>query len=279
MADWTLVLPRRDAVRVPAERRPGRPHPRLAGPVLGYVFHDFHRTDALPWRFTPLGLVTVTLDFTAPVRRVAGTAHDLPVSPVLGLRDRPLEVVQSGPSRGIAVALTPPGAYALFGMPLRELANTTAGFADLLGREAELLTERLGEHPDFRVLDAFLGARLRDPPAPPRPVLGAWQRVLATRGRVRIEDLADEAGWTRRHLTTRFRTAFGFGPKTLARVVRLQHATSLAGRLPWPEIAHRCGYADQSHFNRDFRALTGCTPTEYAPGNPGDSGATAASTG
>ncbi|KDN21838.1 helix-turn-helix domain-containing protein [Amycolatopsis rifamycinica] len=272
MANWTLVLPQRDTVRAPAERRSACPHPRLAGPVLGYVYHDFHRTDALPWRFTPLGLVTVTLDFTAPIRRVVDATHDLPVSPVLGLRDRPLEVVQSGPSRGIAVALTPPGAYALFGMPLRELANTTAGFADLLGREAELLTERLSEHPDPRLLDAFLGARLRDPATPPRPVLGAWHRLLATRGRVRIEDLAEEAGWTRQHLTNRFRAAFGFGPKTVARVVRLQHATSLAGRLPWPEIAHRCGYADQSHLNRDFRAITGCTPTEYAPPEAGNLG-------
>ena len=82
-AEWTLVLPRADAVRAPAERRSARPGPRLAGHVLGYVSHDFHRTDALPWRFTPLGVVTVTLDFGAPTRRVAGAAHDLPRSPVL----------------------------------------------------------------------------------------------------------------------------------------------------------------------------------------------------
>jgi AraC-like DNA-binding protein len=265
MAEWTLVVPHRDAVRAPAERRSARPHPRLAGHVLGYVSHDFHRIDALPWRFTPLGVVTVTLDFTAPARRVAGAAHDLPVSPVLGLRDRPLEVVQSGAARGVAIALTPPGAYALFGMPLRELANATAGFEDLLGRDAALLTERLSENPDTGVLDDFFRARLLDAPSPPRPVLGAWDRITATRGRLRIDALADEAGWTRRHLAGRFRAAFGFGPKTVARVVRLQHAVSLAGRLPWPEIAHRCGYADQSHFNREFRALTGCTPTDFAP--------------
>ena len=265
MADWTLVLPREDAVRAPAERRSARPDPRLAGHVLGYVSHDFHRTDALPWRFTPLGVVTVTLDFSAPTRRVEGAAHDLPRSPVLGLRDRPLEVVQAGPARGVAIALTPPGAYALFGMPLRDLANSTAGFEDLLGRDAARLTERLAEHPDPALLDRFLGARLRDAPSPPRPVLGAWHRLTATRGRVRVETLAEETGWTRRHFTTRFREAFGFGPKTLARVVRLEHATALAGRLPWPEIAHRCGYADQSHLNRDFRALTGCTPTDFAP--------------
>jgi AraC-like DNA-binding protein len=265
MADWTVVTPHHDAVRVPAERQATRPHPALAGHVLAYVSHDFHRTDELPWRFTALGVVTVTLDFTTPARRVAGAAHDLPPSPVLGLRDRPLEVVQSGSSRGIAIVLTPPGAYALFGMPLRDLANAAAGFEELLGREAVLLTERLSENPGTRVLDDFLGARLHEAPSPPPPVLGAWRRLTETRGRLRIDALADDAGWTRRHLATRFRTAFGVGPKAFARIVRLQHAATLAGRLPWPEIAHRCGYADQAHLNRDFRALAGCTPAEFAP--------------
>ncbi|MBE8522601.1 helix-turn-helix transcriptional regulator [Amycolatopsis sp. H6(2020)] len=262
MANWALVLPHTDAVRVPARRRSTRPHPRLAGHLPEYVFHDFRHPDPLWWRFTALGVLTVTLDFTAPIRHANG--RELPASPVLGLRDRPLDVVQSGRTRGAAIALSAPSAYALFGMPVRDLANSVAGFEDLLGREATLLTERLSETPDARVLDDFFGARLRDAPSPPRPVLGAWHRLDATQGRLKISALADELGWTPRHLTTRFRAAFGLGPKTVARIFRLRHASSLARRLPWPEISHRCGYADQSHLNRDFRALAGCTPTEFA---------------
>jgi AraC-like DNA-binding protein len=61
------------------------------------------------------------------------------------------------------------------------------------------------------------------------------------------------------------------GPKTVARILRLQRA-SLIMTQPSPppaaEIAHRCGYADQAHLNRDFRALTGITPTEFVPVRP-----------
>lgn len=273
MADWTLVTPSRDLARAPAERVFGRPDPGLAGHVLTYAAHDYRRMDPMPWRLAPLGVVVVSVELEPPpVRRVIapdpGAGRDVPPSPVLGLRDRPWAVEQAGPSRGITVAMTPVGAYALFGMPLRELSNADVALADLLGRDAGRLVERIAEAPDwparFRVLDGFLATRVRHGPAVTRQVLGAWQRVTAAAGRVRVDALADEAGWTRRHLSARFREQIGLTPKTVARVARLHRAASLLRTTSrWTDVAHACGYADQPHLNRDFRALTGCTPSEY----------------
>jgi AraC-like DNA-binding protein len=45
---------------------------------------------------------------------------------------------------------------------------------------------------------------------------------------------------------------------------RLDTATQLlGGTLPITEIALRCGYADHSAFSRQFRALTGLSPSTY----------------
>ncbi|WP_020673692.1 helix-turn-helix transcriptional regulator [Amycolatopsis nigrescens] len=274
MAGWTLVVSRREVARAPAERVFGRPRARLAGHVLSYVAHDFPQMDLMPWRMAPLAVITVVLDLEAPYRRLLApeplAGQTLPASPVLGLRNRPLVLEQSGPSRGIGVALTPLGAYALFGLPLRDLANANIALADLIGDDAGLLTEQIAEAPGwaarFRVLDDYLEARLRDGPELARPVQGAWRRLMASPGRLRVSALADEIGWTRQHLNSRFREQIGLTPKTVARISRLHHAASLlSGPSPpsWSEVAHRCGYADQPHLNRDFRALTGCTPTEY----------------
>lgn len=53
-------------------------------------------------------------------------------------------------------------------------------------------------------------------------------------------------------------TAFGYGPKTLARVLRLQRALALArSGLPFAETATRSGFADQAHLARDVRELAG----------------------
>ena len=59
----------------------------------------------------------------------------------------------------------------------------------------------------------------------------------------------------------------GLSPKWLIQRRRLHEA---AGRLADPnrptltELASVLGYADQAHFVRDFRAVTGLTPGKYA---------------
>lgn len=53
-------------------------------------------------------------------------------------------------------------------------------------------------------------------------------------------------------------TAFGYGPKTLARVLRLQRALALArAGVPYADTAARTGFADQAHLARDVRELAG----------------------
>lgn len=269
MAGWSLVVPRREMSAAPEGHVFGRPHPRLADHVLAYAAHDHPRSEPGFRRAAPLAAVAVVLDLDAPVRR-SPEGRALPASPVLGLRDRPLVVAQEGASRGITVALTPAGAHALFGLPLRELANAATALADLLGPDASRLLERLAEAPGwaarFRLLDEHLAPRVLAGPEPAGPVRWAWRRVLASAGRVRVDALADEVGWTRQHLTARFRDQVGLTPKVVARVARLHRAVSLLTRPSPPslaEVAHLCGYADQPHLNRDFRALTGCTPGEH----------------
>ncbi|WP_326836369.1 AraC family transcriptional regulator [Amycolatopsis rhabdoformis] len=260
MTEWSLVVPRGEVTRAQGRHVFGAS--RVPG-VLTYAAHDFPAADAMAWRVTPLGAITLVLDLEAPVRT-------LPSSPVLGLRDRPLLVSQGGPARGITVALAPAAAHALFGIPLRLLANTSVGASDLLGREVGLLTERLvaasGWSARFTLLDDFLRPRVLAGPALAAPVQAAWQRL--TSGPVRVDAVASELGWTRQHLTARFREDIGLSPKTVGRIARLHRAVSLLpSARSWADLALRCGYADQSHLNRDFRGLTDCTPTEFLTDN------------
>ena len=63
-----------------------------------------------------------------------------------------------------------------------------------------------------------------------------------------------------------FREHVGLPPKQLARIVRFHRAAKMVqpGRMGcWTEIALKCGYYDQAHFNRDFREFAGATPGAY----------------
>ena len=58
----------------------------------------------------------------------------------------------------------------------------------------------------------------------------------------------------------------GYGPKRLARVLRLQRALAMARREPrlgWSAVAFRAGYADQAHMDRDWRQFAGASPTRW----------------
>lgn len=97
-------------------------------------------------------------------------------------------------------------------------------------------------------------------------VLHSANQLFRTAGRVSIESLAEETGYTPRYLDRSFREETGLSPKQLAKIVRFQTAVSALnapnGRN-LTEIAMDLGYYDQSHFVHDFKAFTGLTPKKY----------------
>ena len=75
-----------------------------------------------------------------------------------------------------------------------------------------------------------------------------------------VRALADAVALSDRQLRRRFHDAVGYGPKRLARVLRLQALLAAARRRPQAggsELAFAAGYADQPHMAREVRALAG----------------------
>jgi AraC-like DNA-binding protein len=72
-------------------------------------------------------------------------------------------------------------------------------------------------------------------------------------------------GLSERQLRRRFVDAVGYGPKTLARILRFQRFLALAGSgEDLARLALAAGYADQAHLTRETRRLAGRTPLELA---------------
>lgn len=73
-----------------------------------------------------------------------------------------------------------------------------------------------------------------------------------------VDAIAERLGLSARHLQRRVKTAFGYGPKTLTRILRMQRALVLArDGTPFAEVSALAGYADQAHLSREVRALAG----------------------
>lgn len=83
-------------------------------------------------------------------------------------------------------------------------------------------------------------------------------------GRIRVDSLANEVGWSRKRLWSRFRSQIGLTPKHAARLVRFDHAAHLLAAGAAAQVAAASGYADRAHLHREVKAFTGATPTAVA---------------
>lgn len=71
-----------------------------------------------------------------------------------------------------------------------------------------------------------------------------------------VPEVADDLGYSDRQLRRRCHAAFGYGPKTLQRILRFQAALRAARNgTPLADVAHTTGYADQAHLSREVRTL------------------------
>ena len=175
----------------------------------------------------------------------------------------------------MGVRFRPGAAYRFLPVPLDAFTDSTIAAGDLWGGGARDLEDSLRESRTeaerIVLLERFLLARPRLDSAEKPRLDEAVRLLLKTRGRIAIEAISRRTGWSRRQLEREFLRGVGISPKVLARILRFQNALRLAGRASsasWSSIAADCGYADQSHLVRDFRELSGATPTE--PGLAGD---------
>ncbi|MCQ4119496.1 helix-turn-helix domain-containing protein [Rhodococcus tibetensis] len=178
------------------------------------------------------------------------------------------DVVVAGPDSRAYIARTRPGDRLvgmrfspgtlprLLGTPADELANARVPLADLLGNDdtARLLSA-IADHPDPATqLEEFAAARRRFASRSDGriPVI---VNLLARQCPIR--EVADRVGVSERQLHRLCRREFGYGPKVLARILRLQWAMELAGSVSAAEAASLAGFADQAHLIRESHELTG----------------------
>jgi AraC-like DNA-binding protein len=228
------------------------------------------------WLEPPRPALTLIIDFEG---QISLDGAPLPSAWIAGLSDRYAVVGFTSRYASIDLEFTPLGAWTLLGFPLGELQGQTVRLEDAFGQMGRRLVEQLHDTHDwaarFDVLEAFLLARADAGPRPTPAVAWALARLWETEGRERVESLAAQLGCSRRYLHAGFREQIGLAPKTVARLIRFGAVRRRIERAPvrWADVAYECGYADQSHLNRDFRELAGTTPTDFAsrllPGSGG----------
>jgi AraC-like DNA-binding protein len=250
------------------------PHPALRTLVTTYHAYRYAGLEPGLHYGVPSTSLTVVLSFDRPIEvgALADAGRWRHWSMTSGLGMSPAGIYHDGTMHGIQLDLTPLGARALFGVPAAALHDELVGLGDVLGSRGPRLYDAVATPPGwpgrFAALDRELLAMANasdDRRGDDKTLRHAWQRLHATRGMLPVATLADEVGWSRRHLTQRFAGEYGIGPKQAARLVRFATARDLVVNrgAALADVAVRCGYADQAHLTREWRELAGVPPTAW----------------
>ncbi|MDQ6433129.1 AraC family transcriptional regulator [Mesorhizobium sp. LHD-90] len=251
---------------------------RPAGPLEGVVTRiTGYRETArqhISMRETASLTVPFILSFGEPFAIGLGrapTAADRIGSFAAGLFAGPVLIESFGASHCLQIDFTPLGARRFFKIPMYELADRMILLDDVLGNDGLALREHLGNTTDwksrFALAAGFVSSRIGDGCPPSAEVREVFSGIDASGGRAPVSRLATRAGWSRKHLAERFRAEIGLGPKSVARIVRFNRALAAArAGDKWADIAAGCGYADQAHLTREFRALAGISPAAWQAG-------------
>ena len=252
------------------------PSAALRAHVDGY--HGYRQAGLPPARHrglpSPHLTLILTLDepLTVAVHPDAAQAPGSYASLLGGLHTVPALITHDGAQSGVQVSLSPLGARRLLGLPAGELASLDVPADAVLGSFVEEARERLMSAPTWRsrfaALDRLLLERLRaGAKAEPAPAaVEAWRLLRRSAGRVGVRDLARETGWSERHLSELVRRETGLSPKQGARVIRFDRTRRLLQASPevrLADLAADCGYADESHLDREFRSLAGASPRRW----------------
>jgi AraC-like DNA-binding protein len=172
----------------------------------------------------------------------------------------------------VGVRFHPGAASSWLGLPLSEIVNSRVPLAEFWREEATRLFAKAAASGNAAEIAFALEAVLRSK----LPQVGLADRQVAFLRRaagdhcfpagVRLDRLAANIGMSERTLRRRCLDAFGYGFKTLDRVLRFQRFFRLAtqpsiGGLA--ELATGAGYADQAHMTREVQRMSGASASEF----------------
>ncbi|MDL2306031.1 helix-turn-helix domain-containing protein [Bacteroides sp. OttesenSCG-928-D19] len=174
----------------------------------------------------------------------------------------------------ISIVFRSVGAKAFFNLPMNKINNLRVTAGDLEDKELTALEQSLTSTENDKLcillIEQFLLKRLsRLAEYNLKRIETAIQLIDA--GQTDISLLANTACLSTKQFQRVFSEHVGANPKEFSRTIRFQkalHTLETRPQISLTTLAYDCGYFDQSHMIKDFKALSGYTPSEYLASCP-----------
>jgi AraC-like DNA-binding protein len=189
------------------------------------------------------------------------------------------DLVIAGPDTSVAVSpiarggtvvgarFRPGAASNWLGFPMSEIVGTRVPLSEFWGARARTIAASIGDASStaerMQILEAALGELACDIEAPAPDMGFVFNALKSDSGGRGLSVILERLDVSSRTLRRRCHAAFGYGPKTLERILRFQRFLRVAGAEAGDTLAglaFEAGYADQAHLTREVRSLSGFSP-------------------
>ncbi|TIP82488.1 MAG: AraC family transcriptional regulator [Mesorhizobium sp.] len=167
----------------------------------------------------------------------------------------------------IGTRFRPGAASRWLGLPMSEIVGGRVALSHFWGALAREFAQRIGDASStaerMRAMQAALSRLAPDVELPPPDMGFAFNALKTESAGPGMAVILDRLDVSPRTLRRRCQEAFGYGPKTLDRILRFQRFLNLARQSAEPrlaDLAFEAGYSDQAHLTREVRRLSGFSP-------------------
>jgi AraC-like DNA-binding protein len=168
------------------------------------------------------------------------------------------------------IVFKPAAINSIFGFSIRHMKNKRVDLESLLGPEILMIPEQLaaaaGLEEKKSILEAFLTHQLNTRNVKMNFVDEAVELMIQHKGRINIQELAEQLHICKRHFQRSFLQKVGLNPKEYAVLLRLGNVCNLLihqQEINWHDVILDAGYYDQAHFIKDFSSFIGRNPSVY----------------
>jgi AraC-like DNA-binding protein len=176
-----------------------------------------------------------------------------------------------GTGRVFGVKFRPAGFRPFLGSSVTALTDRSVAVCEVFGRPGDALVDEILALEDEPAMAGVADTFLRDRLPPPDPTVDhvnqIVQLIVSDRSITRVDDVVDRVGVGKRTLQRLFSEYVGVTPKWVIQRYRLHEAADRLADgddISVAALAQDLGYFDQAHFVRDFKAIVGRPPGEYA---------------
>lgn len=191
---------------------------------------------------------------------------------LLGQLKTPAHFKITGHNKALGISFHPHTAHYFLKDNSHVFTGKVINLDAIFGNKLQFIQEQLQEHTCWseriRILETFLAKRISGNESHNKSEIlrSILIHVSGNEINYSVSQMAKKAGYSERYLGQLFKDYIGLPPKDYLNILRFHRSLRYLhlSEISHSELAYACGYADQSHFIREFKKFTGVTPANYS---------------